>query len=196
MGFWASRLISCIRLLSIASALLAASTVAIASAQVGVYGKFTAVHIPTITNGPNYFFPGWFYGPGGGVYFNLVHLGPISLSGDVRGDYLYQSPQRYRDVLFGVRVGAKAPIIPLRPYVQIAAGIGGPSTGGVQNSSRVYSNKFQYWIIGGVDHTVLPHIDWRIAEIGYGHMTGVSSSPPATGANLFTLSTGAVVRLP
>jgi len=184
-----------LRQLSIAAALLLASTFASAHAQIGVYGKFNVVHVPA-TSATNFVTPGWYYGPSGGVYFNLVHLGPVSLGGDIRADYLFQSPQRYRDVLFGVRVGAKAPILPLRPYAQISAGIGGPSTGGVQNTGRTYSNKFQYWIIGGVDHTILPRIDWRVAEIGYGHMTGVSSGPPVAGVNLFTLSTGVVVRLP
>ena len=168
-------------LLSIASALLLLSAFTTARAQVGVYGKFNLVRVPT-TSATNFITPGWYYGPGGGVSFHVVHL--------------FQSPQRYRDVLFGIRVGAKAPLIPLRPYAQISAGIGGPSTSGVQNSGRVYSNKLQYWIIGGVDHTVLPRIDWRIAEIGYGHMTGVSSGPPVAGINLFTLGTGVVVRLP
>ena len=183
-----------LRLLSIA-ALFVAFSFATAHAQVGVYGKFNLVHVPS-NSANNFVTPGWYNGPGGGVYFNLVHLGPVSLGGDIRADYLFHSPQRYRDVLFGVRLGAKAPLIPLRPYAQISAGFGGPSTGGVQNSPRVYSNKFQYWIIGGVDHTLFPHIDWRVAELGYGHMTGVSSSPPATGVNLFTLGTGVVVRLP
>ncbi len=173
----------------------AAATLTSASAQVGICVKLNLVHVPT-TSATNFLTPGWYYGPGGGVYFNVIHLGPASLGGDIRADYLYQSPQRYRDVLFGVRLGVKAPLIPLRPYGQISAGIGGPSSGGVLNSGRVYSNKFQYWIIGGVDHAIFPRIDWRIAEIGYGHMTGVSSSPPAAGVNLFTLGTGVVVRLP
>jgi hypothetical protein len=184
-----------LRLLSIAAALLTAFTCSTAYAQVGVYGKFNLVRVPS-SSANNFTTSGWFYGPGGGVYFNVVHLGPVSLGGDIRADYLFQSPQRYRDVLFGVRAGAKAPLLPFRPYAQISAGIGGTSVSGVQNSGRAYSNKLQYWIIGGVDHTILPRIDWRIAEIGYGHMTGVSSSPPATGVNLFTLSTGVVVRLP
>jgi hypothetical protein len=184
-----------LRLLSIAAALLLASSLAVAHAQVGVYGKFNVVHVP-ITSATNFVTPGWYYGPGGGVYFNLVHLGPVSLGGDIRADYLFQSPQRYRDVLAGVRVGAKAPLLPLRPYAQISAGIGGPSTSGVQNSGRAYNNKFQYWIIGGIDHTVFPHIDWRIAELGYGHMTGISSGTPVAGVNLFTVGTGLVVRIP
>jgi len=182
-----------LRLLSIAAALLAASTFSTAHAQIGVYGKFNAVKV---SPGPSnlYFSQGWFKGPGGGVYFNLVHLGPLSLGGDVRGDYLYNSPDKYRDVLFGVRVGAKAPLIPIRPYAQFSAGLGSssqPTTGGSK-----YNNKFQYWIIGGVDHTILPHIDWRVAEIGYGHMTGISSGTPVAGSNLFTIGTGVVVRLP
>ena len=183
-----------LRLLSIATALLAVSTFATAHAQVGIYGKLDTVHLSSGGN-TNFYTPGWMYGPGGGVYFNLVHLGPVSLGGDIRADYLFHSPQRYRDVLFGVRLGAKAPLVPIRPYVQLSAGIGGSSQTGPFGTS--YTNKFQYWLIGGVDHTILPHIDWRVAEIGYGRMKGISSSPaPTTGVNLFTLGTGVVVRLP
>lgn len=180
-------------LLGIATALLAASTFTTARAQVGIYGKFNSVHASS-GSGTNYYTPGWFYGPGGGVYFNVVHLGPVALGGDIRADYLFQSPQRYRDALFGVRLAAKAPVIPIRPYAQVSAGIGGTSKTGP--AGRNYTNKFQYWVFGGVDYTVFPHIDWRVVEAGYGHMTGISSSPPATGVNLFTVSTGIVVRFP
>lgn len=180
---------------SIAAICLFLSTFTAAPAQVGIYGKFNAVHIPT-ASGTSYFSPGWFYGPGGGVYFDLLHLGPVSLGGDVRADFLFQSPQRYKDVLFGVRVGAKAPLLPLRPYAQVSAGIGGSSHGGLGGNGILYNNKFQYWIIGGVDHNVLPHLDWRVAEVGYGHMTGISSGTPVAGVNLFTIGTGLVVRIP
>jgi len=186
-----------LRLLSIAAALLAASTSSTALAQIGIYGKFSGVHLPSSVATSSYA-SGWFKGPGGGVYFNLVHLGPISLGGDVRGDYLYQSSQHYRDLLLGVRIGAKAPLIPIRPYVQFSAGLGGSSRLVFNGNTfhTVNTSKFQYWIIGGIDHTVLPHIDWRVVDLGYGHMAGTSGGVSVSGANMFTLGTGVVVRLP
>lgn len=184
-----------LRLLSIAAALLAASAFTSAPAQVGFYGKFDAIHVSSGASS-NYITPGWFKGPGGGIYYDFAHLGPLSLGGDVRADFLFQSPQRYKDVLFGVRLAAKTPVVAIRPYAQVSVGVGGSSHGGLGGNGIVYNNKFQSWIIGGVDYTILPHIDWRVAEAGYGHMTGISSGPPVAGVNMFSIGTGIVVRLP
>ena len=182
-----------LRLLSIAAALLAASTFTTAHAQVGIYGKFDGVHVSNSAT-DNIVAKGWFVGGGGGLYFNFLHLGPLALGADARGDFSSQSPHNYRDVLFGVRVAAKAPVIPLRPYAQFSVGLGGPSYSGVGGGIN-YNNKFQYWVIGGVDHTIFPHVDWRIAELGYGRMSTVSSTPGPS-INLFSASTGIVVRFP
>jgi hypothetical protein len=183
------------RALSTIIAFVFASSLTIVHAQIGIYGKFNAVNVSSGASS-NYVSPGWFKGVGGGVYYDFAHLGPVSLGADVRGDFLFQSPQRYKDVLFGVRLAAKAPVLPIRPYVQGSVGIGGSSHGGLGGNGLVYNNKFQYWIIGGVDYTIFPHVDWRVGELGYGHMTGISSGTPVSGINLFTIGTGVVLRLP
>jgi hypothetical protein len=167
---------------------------AIASAQVGIYGKFDAVHVSNTdsVNESN----GWFVGPGAGIYYDFLHLGPIGIGADLRGNLLYANSNRYRSFLFGPRLAIKTPILPLRPYIQASVGLGGSTHGGLGNVGTIYNNKFQYDIFGGVDYALLPYLDWRVAELSYGRMTGISSGASVPDANLFTISTGVVIRLP
>jgi hypothetical protein len=164
-------------------------------AQVGIYGKLDINHfsgsivagVPAAST--------WYYGPGVGVYYDFLHLGPVSLGADLRGDLLYGSQSKYRSALFGLRLAAKPPLLPIRPYIQGSVGAGGPRyTGplGAGINPPGYSTKFQYQIAGGVDFTLLPHLDLRAAEIGYGRMTGINE--PVT--TMLTISTGLVFRFP
>jgi hypothetical protein len=182
-------------LLSTLTVLLAAASFSAASAQVGIYGKFDAAHLSSSST-ESFDSTGWFKGATVGGYYDFLHFGPVSLGGDVRGSLLFQNPQKYRDVLFGLRLAAKPPVLPIKPYVQGSVGVGGFSYSGLGGVGTHYNNKFQFQILGGVDYTLFPYIDWRVAEIGYGRMSGVSSFTPAPGVNLFTIGTGIVVRLP
>jgi hypothetical protein len=58
----------------------------------------------------------------------------------------------------------------------------------------IYSDKFQYLVAGGLDYTLVPHVDFRVVEVGYGRMSGVSSGGSAPTATLVSVSTGLVVR--
>jgi hypothetical protein len=168
-------------------------TPAIASAQVGIYGQFNAVHAST--SGTNlYESTGWFVGPTAGVYYDFLHLGPVGIGADLRGSYLFQSPQKYRSILFGLRLAVKPPVLPLRPYIQGSVGVGGSTRSGLGGNGVLYNNKFQYQVVGGIDYTLVPHLDWRVAELGYGRSAGISSGGPTPGVNLFTISTGVVFR--
>jgi hypothetical protein len=100
------------------------TTAVSAHAQIGIYGNFNATH-DSLSDGQASF---WAYGPNAGIYYDFVHLGPIGLGLDARANYLFGDQYKYRSVLFGVRVAAKTPILPLRPYAQFSVGAGGPST--------------------------------------------------------------------
>ncbi len=65
--------------------------------------------------------------------------------------------------LIGARLSLKLPILPLKPYVQ--AEVGGVGTNYGINANTTSSSAWQ--INGGVDYTVLPHLDLR-AEYGGG----------------------------
>lgn len=157
-------------------------------AQVGVYGKLDLNHYTdTNANSTN-----WLYGGGIGIYDDLVHGGPLSLGGDLRGDFASGSNHQYRDLLVGVRLAAKFPLIPLKPYVEPLFGYGGAKYSGqtAADISTSFDNKFLYGGVGGLDFTLLPHVDWRVIEGGYLREKNGTLSNPA-----ILLSTGIVIRL-
>jgi opacity protein-like surface antigen len=150
-----------------------------ADAQIGVYGKLDAVHFSNNVNQTSE----WFYGPGIGIYDSFVHIGPVSLGADLRGNYLFGSNDKYRSVLGGIRVAAKPPLLPFRPYAEGLVGVAGTrsnQTGSFSTATSVsfsssFGTKFAYQILGGLDWTILPHLDLRLAEVGYGRVSPVSS---------------------
>jgi hypothetical protein len=161
-------------------------------AQVAIYGRFDATHISSSET--EYEPTAWYVGPGAGIYYDFIHLGPLSAGLDLRGDLLFASQQKYRSALIGARVAIKAPVLPIKPYVQVSAGSGGAKSTAPSLLATHYNNKFQYQIAGGVDFTILPHIDFRVAELAYGRMAGISSGLPVPASNLFVASTGLVFR--
>jgi opacity protein-like surface antigen len=168
-----------------------------ASAQVGIYGKLDAVRFSkSSSNTENFGSTGWFYGPGAGVYYDFLHLGPASIGADVRGNYLFSNPNKYRSVLFGARLSVKPPALPVRPYVQGSVGIAGSNSPKVGLNGGQFENKFAYEVVAGVDYTIFPHVDWRTLELGYGRVSAVSSFAGTASNSVFLLSSGIVIRLP
>lgn len=182
-----------LRALALILAVVLSSTSAIA--QVGIYGKFDVARLSTGASDA-FETPGWYDGGGLGVYYDFIHLGPIGFGADLRGDLLTGNQQKFRSALFGLRLAINPPIRPIRPYVQGSVGIGGGTHGGLANAGSIYSNKFEYQVLGGLDYTFFTHVDWRVAEFGYGRITGISTGASASPVNLFTVATGIVLRLP
>ena len=54
------------------------------------------------------------------------------------------------------------------------------------------ATKFEYQFLGGLDFTILPRIDWRIAEFSYGGLSTFNNSS----FHPKSLSSGIVLRLP
>jgi hypothetical protein len=131
-----------------------------------------------------------------------VHIGPVSLGADLRGNYLFGSNDKYRSVLGGIRVAAKPPLLPFRPYAEGLVGVAGTrsnQTGSFSTATSVsfsssFGTKFAYQILGGLDWTILPHLDLRLAEVGYGRVSPVSSGSSAS-SSVTSLSSGVVLRL-
>lgn len=153
-------------------------------AQIGVYGQLSATHAPGT----------WYKGFTLGGYGNMLNAGPIHLGVDLRGSYQTTTNYHYRNFLIGPRLEVKPPLLPLRPYVQAEVGFGGSTFTGPATSNH-YNNKLQYGVLGGIDFTVLPHIDLRVPEVGYLRMTGVSSNGTVPNTNLLAVGVGLVVRL-
>ena len=173
-------------LLRLACVLLMSAVPAVA--QLGVYGKLDLNrYTDTNANSTN-----WLYGAGIGVYDNFIHAGPIALGGDLRGEFASGNNHSYRSLLVGPRIALKLPIINFSPYLEPLFGYGGGKYSG-QTAADVttsYDNKFLYGGVGGLDITVLPHLDWRVIEAGY--ITEHNGNLPNPS---ILLSTGIVIRL-
>jgi hypothetical protein len=177
------------------AAVAVASTVS-SQAQVGVYGMFTVDRLSRIASSPlppppNSSDPVFArsetvdpIGGTGGVYYDFMKLGPMKLGVDARGSILttkrgayinFNGPgARIYSVLGGVR-GVFQPTKSLKPYLQISVGLGrsdyGLYTGrpaSTQPLPNVIYNNFQYEGLAGLDIKLLPVLDWRVAEFGYG----------------------------
>jgi hypothetical protein len=178
-------------------AAVAIATATSSHAQVGVYGMFTVDRLSNIASSPlppppnstgsafarsNSVDP---LGGTGGVYYDFLKLGPVKLGADLRGSILttkrgayvnFNGPgARVYSVLGGVRGVFQTPVKSLKPYLQISAGLGrsdyGLYTGRPASDqplpNAVYSN-FEYEGLVGLDIKMLPIMDWRVAEFGYG----------------------------
>jgi hypothetical protein len=178
------------------AAVAIASTVS-ANAQVGVYGMFTVDRLSNIASSPlplppNSTGPAFTrsntvdpLGGTGGVYYDFLKLGPVKLGADLRGSILHTKRGAYVNfngpgariysVLGGVRGSFNTPVKSLKPYVQVSVGLGrsdyGLYTGRPASNeplpNPIYNN-FQYEGFAGLDIKLLPILDWRVAEFGYG----------------------------
>ena len=75
------------------------------------------------------------------------------------------------------------------PYAEALGGLAHVNVG--QGAAFTNANGFQYQLLGGVDVTLAPHLDWRAVEYAWGSVrtTGEDFDPQM-------VSTGIVVRLP
>jgi len=167
-----------------------------AQAQVGLYANLSAQHVGA-ANGQTFGGTGnssngmFLYGPTFGLYNDFLHAGPLHVGADMHGSILSNGDAKLNNFLLGFRAAIKAPVLPIKPYVQASAGVAGFNYG-----RRVaLTNSFEYEIDGGVDLTFLPRLDWRIIEVGGGALT--HNGPGANAGNgVFHISTGLVFRLP
>lgn len=153
-----------------------------ASAQIGVYGTFSASNF----NVPNV---GWRYGSTFGAYDNHWKIPFFALGLDGRGVVVGSGNNKSESGLVGPRIVFQPHILPIMPYVEALAGVGHVDIG--QGSAQSSATKFEYNFVGGADLTIFPRFDWRVVEFSYGGLSGFSGS-----YNPKTLSTGIVFRLP
>jgi hypothetical protein len=123
----------------------------------------------------------WKLGGTFGFYYGLYHVGPLDFSVDARGDV----SNDIKSGLLGPRVAAKLPVLPLKPYGEFLFGVSTYSTTGAGLKDP---NDFAYRYAVGLDTTILPHLDWRVADFSY----GINNS--ANGNHAKTISSGLVLR--
>jgi hypothetical protein len=116
-----------------------------------------------------------------GFYYGILHAGPIDVSVDARGDL----SSNINSGFIGPRAAVKLPVIPIKPYGELIFGV---STYSRTAAGLKVPNDFAYRYVVGLDTTILPHIDWRVADFSY----GINNS--ANGTHAKTLSSGLVLR--
>lgn len=165
------------RLSSLLLALLFAIPAAL-HAQIGVYAGFSGA--PVSGAGTN-----WAYGPLVGIYKQTGYAANlVSIGGDLRASFLNRDGFHYYTGAVGPRIAFKAPILPLRPYVEGLIGVGNVEFANHGGSST----HFNYQVVGGLDTTVFPRLDWRVVEFDYSAVTSQS-------VNAKILTTGLVLRI-
>jgi hypothetical protein len=200
----------------------ALATTAIVHAQIGVYGTVTVNRLSGIQGSPyaagnavnDSVDP---IGGGAGVYYDFMKLGPIRLGADLRGTITDSKQGAYTNSrgagtriysgLGGVRGVFHTPFVQLKPYIQVSAGIARsdyglltPNTtvtvGGTsaQITGEALHNNFQFEGFAGVDFRVLPVMDFRVVELGYGALTSFGTSGHTY--PIGTISSGLVFHLP
>jgi hypothetical protein len=153
-------------------------------AQLGLYAGLT-VQNPSIQGNNSYDL----YGGTLGAYLASGHLAILNLGVDLRGSFTRSSGNSFNTGAIGPRLGLNLHIIPLHPYVEATVGLASVNFQGGSPNNGI---SFEYQLIGGLDVTVFPRIDWRVAEFSYG---GVSV-PNSDSYHPKTLTTALVLRLP
>ena len=113
-----------------------------------------------------------------GFYYGLLHAAIFDISIDARGDL----SSDIKSGFLGPRVAVKLPVVPIKPYGELIFGVS------TYSAPARLPNDFAYRFVVGLDTTILPHIDWRVADFSY----GINNS--ANGTHAKTLSSGLVVR--
>jgi len=153
-----------------------------AHAQTAVYAQFSAsdFHKPNI---------GWQYGPTFGLYYDHWGVPFLRAGVDLRASFL-GSGSTVEDVgLIGPRVQLHPHVVPLMPYAEVLGGVAHVQIG--QGSAQINGNEFAYQALAGLDLTIFPRLDWRVAEYSWGGVQSLNQS-----FNPTTISTGLVLRLP
>ena len=146
-----------------------------AHAQIAVYANLEGGHFDL----PDKFYTGGTFG----LYDDFYKFGPLHLGGDIRGSKLSGSDHNSATrVLAGFRAAVKPPVLPIKPYAEVLAGVASTDIGAVPGTKHLTAE-----VNGGVDFTFLPHLDWRVAEVG-GQVAGDKAD------SNFHVSTGIVFR--
>lgn len=178
-------------------AALAVATTASAHAQFGVYGMFTANDLSNIKSSPLPLPPNSTgssfersdsvdpLGGTGGVYYDFKKTTHVTLGADLRGSIMntkrgayvnFNGPgARIYSVLGGVRGTFHTPVKVLKPYAEGLVGLGrsdyglfvSQPTSSTPTPNQIFSN-FEWQALVGLDLKLLPIMDFRVVEFGYG----------------------------
>ena len=153
-----------------------------ARAQVGLYGQFNASHFNSLPNTNE-----WGYGGAFGLYGDFFKLPFARVGGDLRFQFTRPaSNTTLFSALVGPRIEFHPHIVSLNPYAECIFGPGRFNYG----NNAPSTTQFDFRVLGGVDKTLLPHLDWRVVEVSYGQLNTYSGR-----LRPVTIGTGIVLRL-
>jgi hypothetical protein len=162
--------------------LLFALSIPAARAQTAVYGQFSASRFNSIPNTNQ-----WGYGGNFGLYSDFMKVPFGKIGGDIRFQFVRPADNiTLFSTLLGPRLALHPKVVPLNPYAEFLFGAGHFTYGNNSPSTT----QFDWRVLGGVDKTLLPHLDWRVIEVSYGQLNTYSGR-----LRPVTLSTGIVLRL-
>ena len=136
-----------------------------------------------------------FYGVGFGGYYQVPVTGKLNAGIDIRDTVVHGNNAGLNSFLVGARVSGKPFARPIKPYAEVAVGVG--TSRAPQGAVKV--TKVEYGIYGGADYVLAKHIDWRVLEIGFGSLNTVSSetvggTSTIPASKIISASTGLVFR--
>ena len=159
----------------------------VTKAQVAIYGEATGANI-------GFKDPPHVYGGTFGIY-DTKPVGPVALGFDVRVGLTKRggTSQPLSDAALdmgqlGLRAAFTGWKLPVKPYAEVLVG---PAywRGGL-SVARNDASHFLMQVLGGLDVSILPKVQWRVVEFSYGRMGGVPNFVEPE-----TLSTGIVLVL-
>jgi hypothetical protein len=151
------------------------------SAQIGLYGNFTAGTQYRVTSNTT---TSWTYGPTIGL-FAEIPLPYFSIGADVRGQYITGDQLHHWNAMAGPRLEIRP--FGIKPYAEFVVGFGGYQDA---RTSSNYTGHVDYAIVAGVDKKLVPLVDWRVVEFAYNSYFNNHNDLP--GSKQF--STGLVIR--
>jgi hypothetical protein len=161
--------------------LLCAVGIPAAQAQTAVYGQFSASRFNSLPNTND-----WGYGGGFGLYTDFQKIPFGKVGADIRFQFVRPaSNTTLFSALVGPRLTLHPKVVPLNPYVECIFGPGHFTYG----NNAPSTTQFDWRVLGGLDKTVLPHLDWRVIEVSYGQLNTYNGR-----LRPVTLSTGVVLR--
>jgi hypothetical protein len=147
-------------------------------AQIGIYAAATGASLSNAGTS-------WGYGPLVGLYTQSGHgANTVNLGADLRGSFISRDGFHYYTGAIGPRIAIQPHVIPLKPYIEGLIGIASYNSG----TGTASSTHLNYQVVGGLDATIFPHLDWRVVDVAY---SGVANQS----IKAVTFSTGLVLRL-
>lgn len=178
-----------------------------AQAQFAVYGEFTASKFNLDGTASN----NWLYGGVAGAYYDIRHFVVLEPGVDARAIFQKQTSSgsslqsrqsgdslnaRLAGGFLGPRLAVHVPALPLRPYGEALLGFSKTrASQSIDPSFTAFDHAaFAYQLIAGVDFTVLPHVDWRVAEFTFTGVPNINSGGVSHSAHTNAIGTGVAIR--